>query len=122
MDHGAAIDRAGDLEHRDFAGTAIDFDFGGLRREVVRARLVAVAAVIGKLGRIVEVAHADDRLAVRLIDCARTTARDRLEIGFAVRARGPISPLMTVSSSRRQVELLGGGVEQLLRARRPRRA
>src|SRR6187455_929517 len=112
MYHGAAIDRAGDFEHRDFAGAAIDFDFGGLRREVVRTRLVAVAAVIWKLGRIVEIAHADNRLAVRLIDMRAHDGGDRLEIGFTSAPRTDF----TIEHSqlfRWQFKLRGCGVEQL---------
>ena len=75
MNDGAAIDRSGDLQHLHFARVAVDLDFGRLRGEVVGARFVAVAAVVGKLGRVVEVADADDRLATGLVDVARAPPR-----------------------------------------------
>ena len=92
MDDGAAIDRGRRFPARVTLPVArIDLDFRRLRREVVGARLVAVAAVVGKLGRIVEIADADDRLAVGLIDVRAHDRGDRPEIGFAAAARADLA-------------------------------
>ncbi len=67
------------FEQLHFAGARVDLDLRRLRGEVVRARLVAVAAVVGKLGRIVEGADADDGLAAGLVDVRAHDRGDRLE-------------------------------------------
>ncbi len=78
MDDGAAVDGRGHFEQRDLTGRRIDLDLRRLRREVVRARSVAVTAVVGKFRRVVKGAHPDDRLATRLIDMRAHDRRYRL--------------------------------------------
>ena len=90
VDDRAAIDSGRDFEQRHFAGVAIDFDFHRLRREVVGARLVAVAAVIGEVRRVVPGADADDRLPVALVDVGAHDRRDGFELALGSAARADL--------------------------------
>ena len=78
MYHRAAVDHCGYFIQFDHAGARIDFKFHALRGKVIRARFIAKAAVIRKLGWIVEVAHANDRLSARLVDVGAHDHRYRL--------------------------------------------
>ena len=116
MDDCAAIDHRRHLEQFDLAGTRIDLDLHRLRGKVVRARLVAVTAVVGEFRRVIERADADDRLSVGLVDVGAHHRRDGFEIGFRAVAWADF----TIDDRQfhcGQIELFRRRFEQLFRGR-----
>ena len=67
IQHGSAVDRRGQLEDLHVPGFWINLHFDRLGHEVVRTRLVAIAALVRKVRGVIPFPHAKDRSAAPLI-------------------------------------------------------